>query len=141
MLDLEAIFDPDRDTGTVTAADSDTLDAAGESEPTITASDLPERWREHYDERAAVREYDGGQAREHAEAEALGETKRLWYIELIEHLAAVLAEPDEPADVTDWRVGEMMTEYMDRQLHDRWTLERCAVDIRARIRRVTKKSA
>jgi hypothetical protein len=36
--------------------------------------DLPPYWREHYEERAAVREYDGGQVREHAEAEALRET-------------------------------------------------------------------
>jgi hypothetical protein len=36
--------------------------------------DLPPYWREHYEERAAVREYDGRQAREHAEAEALRET-------------------------------------------------------------------
>ena len=36
--------------------------------------DLPGAWREWYEERAAIREYDGGQAREHAEAEALQET-------------------------------------------------------------------
>ncbi len=37
---------------------------------TVTAADLPEPRREHYEHRAAVREYEGGQAREHAEAEA-----------------------------------------------------------------------
>jgi hypothetical protein len=37
---------------------------------------LPEFWRDHYEERAAIREHDGGQAREHAEAEALRETIR-----------------------------------------------------------------
>ena len=41
---------------------------------TLTATELPADWREWYEERAAVREYDGGQAREHAEAEALRET-------------------------------------------------------------------
>lgn len=36
-------------------------------------ADLPEPWRELYEELAAIREYDGGQARDHAEAEALRE--------------------------------------------------------------------
>jgi len=40
----------------------------------LIPDDLPEPWREWYEERAAIREYDGGQAREHAEAEALKET-------------------------------------------------------------------
>lgn len=35
---------------------------------------LPPSWREYFEERAAVREFDGGQTREHAEAEALRET-------------------------------------------------------------------
>jgi hypothetical protein len=39
-----------------------------------TVVDLPEYWREHYEERAAIREYEGGQTREQAEAEALRET-------------------------------------------------------------------
>lgn len=34
---------------------------------------LPADWRCEFEERAAVREYDGGQAREHAEAEAFTE--------------------------------------------------------------------
>ena len=34
---------------------------------------LPGDWRIEFEERAAVREYDGGQAREHAEAEAFTE--------------------------------------------------------------------
>lgn len=38
---------------------------------TISPDTLPERWRELYEERAAIREYDGGQTREHAEAEAM----------------------------------------------------------------------
>lgn len=42
--------------------------------PRWTLDDLPGVWRELYEERAAIREYDGGQAREHAEAEALTET-------------------------------------------------------------------
>lgn len=45
-----------------------------ESSPDIGPDDLPAYWRERYEERAAIREYEGGQAREHAEAEALGET-------------------------------------------------------------------
>ena len=39
----------------------------------ITPDDLTGDWRELYEERAAVREYHGGQAREHAEAEAIRE--------------------------------------------------------------------
>lgn len=39
----------------------------------IMPDDLPGDWRVEWEERAAIREYDGGQAREHAEAEALGE--------------------------------------------------------------------
>ncbi len=48
--------------------------AAVGTEATMTVADLPEPWREHYEHRAAVREYEGGQAREHAAAEALAET-------------------------------------------------------------------
>lgn len=42
-------------------------------EPLLMPSDLPADWRIEWEERAAIREYDGGQAREHAEAEALRE--------------------------------------------------------------------
>ena len=35
---------------------------------------LPDKWRDFCEERAAIREYDGGETREHAEAEALRET-------------------------------------------------------------------
>ena len=38
-----------------------------------TVADLPVDWRLEFEERAAIREFDGGQAREHAEAEALRE--------------------------------------------------------------------
>jgi len=40
---------------------------------TITVAELPPDWRVEFEERAAIREYDGGQLREHAEAEALRE--------------------------------------------------------------------
>lgn len=46
---------------------------AGATRHEITPADLPGDWRVEWEERAAIREYDGGQAREHAEAEALGE--------------------------------------------------------------------
>ncbi|MCP4251652.1 MAG: hypothetical protein GY778_31835 [bacterium] len=39
----------------------------------ITPDDLPAEWRVEWEERAAIREFDAGQAREHAEAEALQE--------------------------------------------------------------------
>ena len=39
----------------------------------MSPDDLPADWRCEFEERAAIREYDGGQAREHAEAEAFTE--------------------------------------------------------------------
>ena len=39
----------------------------------VEPDDLPEPWRELYEERAAIREHLGRQVREHAEAEALQE--------------------------------------------------------------------
>lgn len=54
----------------------------------LSTEDLPEYWREMYEERAAIREYEGGQAREHAEAEALRET-----IEAMQ--AAGIIDPDK----------------------------------------------
>lgn len=45
----------------------------------LTPADLSPDWRIEWEERAAIREYDGGQAREHAEAEALREIiDRMW---------------------------------------------------------------
>ncbi len=52
--------------------------------------DLPEPWRELYEERAAIREYDGGQAREHAEAEALREV-----VERMRAVDELGAHPDD----------------------------------------------
>ncbi len=40
----------------------------------ITVAGLPPDWRTGFEEPAAIREYDGGQLREYAEAEALRET-------------------------------------------------------------------
>ncbi|MFO0839906.1 MAG: hypothetical protein U1D55_15450 [Phycisphaerae bacterium] len=40
----------------------------------LTPETLPPAWREWYEERAAIREFDGRQPREYAEAEALRET-------------------------------------------------------------------
>ena len=39
----------------------------------LTVGDLPPDWRIEWEERAAIREFDAGQVREHAEAEAFGE--------------------------------------------------------------------
>lgn len=39
------------------------------------ADESPEQWRERFEERAAIREYDGGQSREMAEEAALAETR------------------------------------------------------------------
>lgn len=41
--------------------------------PSLTPDDLTRPWRERYERLAAIREEIGGQAKEHAEAEALGE--------------------------------------------------------------------
>jgi hypothetical protein len=59
MLDLKTIFDPDRKAP---------APAPGEG---IGPDDLPGDWRVEWEERAAIREYDGGLPRERAEAMAL----------------------------------------------------------------------
>jgi hypothetical protein len=69
---LESLLMPDasEDAGAATAQpESVELDPAD-----IRPEDLPERWYEWWAERAAIREHQGGQAREHAQAEALKET-------------------------------------------------------------------
>ncbi|NOT01034.1 MAG: hypothetical protein HOP29_10440 [Phycisphaerales bacterium] len=40
----------------------------------LAPTDLPQRWQEYFQERAAVREFEGNQSREHAEMAALAET-------------------------------------------------------------------
>jgi hypothetical protein len=50
-----------------------TILALGNSSPWMSPGDLPPDWRIEWEERAAIREHEGGQAREHAEAEALRE--------------------------------------------------------------------
>ena len=59
MIDLKMIFDPDR-------APAARIPLAG-----TTPADLPPEWLLAWDERAAIMEYDGGLAREHAEAQEL----------------------------------------------------------------------
>jgi hypothetical protein len=59
LLDLDAIFDPDR--------------AERNRVPVTTPTDLPAHWRVLWDERAAIKEYDGGLPREVAEHLALVE--------------------------------------------------------------------
>jgi hypothetical protein len=67
MLDLDAIFDPDR----IPAPRES--NPAPVSEPDIRVEDLDMDWRIEWEERAAILEYDGGHLREHAEALALKE--------------------------------------------------------------------
>ena len=62
------------DTQTVTAEH-----VAGVFAVELTPDDLPWDWRIEWEERAAIREYDGGQAREHAEAEALREVVEMMH--------------------------------------------------------------
>ncbi len=55
-------------------AESNSTDEMDRTSPMPRSPDeLSSDWRELYEERAAIREFDGGQAREHAEAEAFGE--------------------------------------------------------------------
>ncbi|MFL5329875.1 MAG: hypothetical protein ACJ8C4_13280 [Gemmataceae bacterium] len=61
MLDLKTTFDPDRNARLPVSLG-------------ITSDDLPDDWRHHYEERAAIMEYDGGLAKEHAEAVAVADT-------------------------------------------------------------------
>jgi len=48
-------------------------DTGDPSAPDIGPDDLPGDWRVEFEERAAIKEYDGGLPRERAEAEALAE--------------------------------------------------------------------
>jgi len=52
-------------------SDTSAVYAGGSEE--LTPADLPSDWRVEWEERVAIREYEGGQAREHAEAEAFTE--------------------------------------------------------------------
>ena len=97
MIDLDTVFDDDRPPGAVVVS----IDRLGSAHPTIAGNDaetdgelatrpsvtalgdpvaaiaspndLPGDWRIEWEERAAIREYEGGQTREHAEAEAFTE--------------------------------------------------------------------
>ncbi len=70
-LDLNSIFDDDRP---ATAVRAERRQLGAVRRGYLLPTGLPEAWREYYEERAAIREFHGGQAREHAEAEALAET-------------------------------------------------------------------
>ena len=60
LLDLDAIFDPDR------------------RAPSIRSpNDLPADWRELWEERAAIMQFEGGLPREVAERSALLEIQKL----------------------------------------------------------------
>lgn len=58
----------------------------------IVPGDLPEDWKMEYEERAAIREYDGGQVREYAESEALRE--------IVERMLAVGQTPTRNSHLT-----------------------------------------
>ncbi len=71
-LELDRIFDADRLMGVLRSR----LTWSGQrhaSARAIMPDDLPGDWRVEWEERAAIREYDGLQHREYAEAEALTE--------------------------------------------------------------------
>lgn len=52
------------------------LQAVFRKPSTLALADLPAAWREEYEERAAIMEYDGGLSRERAEAAALDDITR-----------------------------------------------------------------
>ena len=66
MIDLDTIFDDDRRPVAV-------ADLADLPEGIARPEDLPDEWLELWHERSAIRQFDGGQAREHADAEAFTE--------------------------------------------------------------------
>jgi len=70
MLDLEAIFNPDVIEAELAARQRR---AARPVALDIGPDDLPGDLRVEFEERAAIKEYDGGMPRERAEAEALAE--------------------------------------------------------------------
>ncbi len=76
MLDLDMVFDDDRPPGAAVLTISPSALVATDG-GYLAPADMPEAWRERFAERAAIREYDGGQAREHAEAEALREVQAM----------------------------------------------------------------
>lgn len=55
-------------------------DSALEWAPTRTPADDGEPWRHHYEERAAIREHDGGLSRADAEAGALADCVARWRV-------------------------------------------------------------
>ena len=72
---LESLYVDVADAPTAQGGDAQTI--AGVFAVELTPDDLPGDWRLAWEERAAIREYDGGQAREHAEAEALRDVVEL----------------------------------------------------------------
>jgi hypothetical protein len=73
MLDLESIFDPDRDWD----GSRDGTEPWDGGNDTLGPDDLPEEWRALWEERAAIREYDAGLSREYAEALAWEEIRAM----------------------------------------------------------------
>ena len=78
MLNLDAIFDPDRKPGVLATAEPGSA-VAGTADSGLRCciitgpGDLPGDWRCEFEERASIREYAGGQTREYAEAAAFSE--------------------------------------------------------------------
>ena len=72
MLDLDAIFDPDRLLPPWSAGPKSSTPVPRMVRP----GDLPADWHFLWDERAAIMEYDGELPRERAEALALAEVVR-----------------------------------------------------------------
>ncbi len=70
---LEGLYGPDAGDAVVTLP----AGAPHRGGMEVDIDDLPVDWRLWFEERAAIKEYDGGMSRELAEAEALAETVAL----------------------------------------------------------------
>jgi hypothetical protein len=76
------------------------LQALTADRPAIGPDDLPPDWRFVWEERAAIMEYDGGLAKEHAEAAALADTLAVMRRSGVPPVAGVVRE-----NVDDDRAG------------------------------------
>ncbi len=84
MINLDLVLDDDRLPGPVTAVALPERSHRADDRIDNRPEHLLAFWREQYEERAAIREFHGNQARGHAEAEALQE--------IVEHMRASPAD-------------------------------------------------
>lgn len=71
FLDLDMVFDPDRQPGSHDRPPASEVNGVVRTALIVTPTDLPPDWHFEWDERAAIMEYDGEMPRERAEMLAL----------------------------------------------------------------------